>query len=223
MKKELILLGVVLLAGGVGLLLVGKREEGAIQKVEEPTPTTIAVEGEKGGEVKVKVLMVVAPKNFRDEEAFEPKKVLEEKGFEVEITSKGVTEAQGMLGGRLGVDKDLGQVNVDDYEAVVFIGGTGASVYFNDQPALSLAKQAVQKEKVVGAICIAPSILANAGILEGKRVTSFPSEAENLKSKGAEYTGEGVTVDGKLVTAQGPNYATEFGKKIVETLSAPVP
>lgn len=166
-----------------------------------------------------KVLFVVAPQNFRDEEFLEPKKVLEENGISVEVASKGVGEAMGMFGAKATIDKGLGEVKADDYNAVVFIGGTGASGYFNDQTALNLAKSAFEKEKVVGAICIAPSILANAGLLSGKKVTAFSSEAENLKVKGASYTGETVAVDGKIVTARGPEAATEFGKKLVEILS----
>lgn len=218
MKKGLIFAGLILLAGGGCLLLLSKREKEAVKKVEESIPT-IAERREEGGEMgKLKTLFVVAPKDFRDEELFEPKKVLEEKEIEVEVSSKGVSQAFGMLGGKISVDKDLNEVKVEDYEAVVFVGGTGASIYFNDSKALSLAREAYEKGKVVGAICIAPSILANSGILQGKRATSFSSEIENLKSKGADYTGEGLTVDGRLVTAQGPNYATEFGEKIVEML-----
>lgn len=162
--------------------------------------------------------MVVAPQNFRDEELFEPKKVLEERGIGVEIASKGATEARGMLGGKIAVDKDLNEVRLDQYQSIVFVGGSGSSIYFNDPAALSLAKKAYDQEKVVAAICIAPSILANAGLLKGKKATSFSSEAENLRNKGADYTGEGVTVDGKIITAKGPDYATQFGEKIVEAL-----
>lgn len=167
---------------------------------------------------KSKILLVVAPQNFRDEELAEPKKVLEESGARVEVASKGAREATGMFGATVSINKDINEARVDDYDAIVFIGGTGASVYFNDQTALNLAKTAFEKGKVVGAICIAPSILANAGVLSGKQATAFSSEAENLRAKGAQYTGEAVTVDGKIITARGPEAATEFGKKLAEAL-----
>ena len=181
---------------------------------------------EKGGETKEmetqslgKVLMVVAPRNFRDEEYQKPRQVLEAAGWQIEVASKGVNEATGMLGAKVKIDKDISQVNVDDYQGVVFVGGTGAAVYFEDQTALALAKTAFEKGKVVGAICIAPSILANAGILQGKRATAFSSEQGNLTEKGAQYTGEPVGVDGKIVTANGPGAAEEFGKKLVNKLT----
>jgi len=211
--KRLLLIGLIfLLLILLGGILILKKE-----KQEKPS--------EKGGEAEEmetqslgKVLMVVAPKNFRDEEYQKPRQVLEAAGWQIEVASKKVNEAVGMLGAKAKIDKDISQVNVDDYQGVVFVGGTGAAVYFEDQTVLALAKTAFEKDKVVGAICIAPSILANAGILQGKKATAFFSEQENLIAKGAQYTGEPVTVDGKIVTANGPQAAEKFGEKLVEKL-----
>jgi protease I len=165
-----------------------------------------------------KVLMVVAPHNFRDEEAFIPKKILEEAGLSVVIVSSGVPQAKSMFGRLIPVEQDLSQAETGGFEAVVFVGGSGASFYFNHPAVLNLAKNFAQLGKVIGAICIAPSILANAGLLSGKRATAFSSESGNLIAKGAEYTGEPVTVDGKIITANGPEAAEEFANKIVEAL-----
>jgi protease I len=165
-----------------------------------------------------RILMVVAPTNFRDEELLKPKEILEIMGAQVTITSRGVSKATGMFGAEVKVDKQISEVMSRDYDAVVFIGGGGSSVYFNDSRALTLAREAYKSGKVVAAICIAPSILANAGILEGKKATAFASEAENLRAKGADYTGSGVEVDENIITGKGPEYAREFGKKIAEKL-----
>jgi len=176
----------------------------------------------KGGEQKMieekKVLMIIAPKDFRDEEYQKPREVLERAGAKITVASKGVKVATGMLGATAQVDKDLNEASIAEFDAVVFVGGVGASVYFNDQTALKLAREAVEQGKVVGAICIAPSILANAGILQGKNATCFSSEAENLRVKGANYTGQAVTVDGNIVTANGPGAAQDFGQKILNLL-----
>jgi len=165
-----------------------------------------------------KALMIVAPQDFRDEELFKPKAILEKTGIKIIIASKGVIEAQGSLGGKIKVDKDLKDVKIDDYEAIIFVGGSGSSIYFNDPEALDLAKQAYKKGKIVAAICIAPSILANSGILQGKKATAFSSESENLKAKGAYFTGENITLDGKIITAYGPQAASGFGKEILKSL-----
>ena len=165
------------------------------------------------------ILMVVAPNNFRDEELFEPKKVFENAGADVVIDSKGVKKAKGKLGAVVDVDIDIKDARADEYDAVVFVGGPGAAIYFSDNTALKIARDAYEKGKVTAAICIAPSILANAGILKGKKATCFESQQENLRIKGAIYTGDDVTKDGKIITANGPGAATKFGKKIMEALS----
>jgi len=167
----------------------------------------------------MKILMVVAPEDFRDEEFFEPKEIFQKAGLQIAVASKGVKEAQGLLGGSTPVDIDITQVNLNDYDAVVFVGGPGSNIYFIDSTALKLAKSAYQSQKIIGAICIAPSILANAGLLQGKKATCFSAEAENLKAKGAQYTGENVTVDGKIITASGSQAAHQFGEAIVKALN----
>ncbi|MEM2974177.1 MAG: DJ-1/PfpI family protein [Candidatus Micrarchaeia archaeon] len=166
----------------------------------------------------VKVLMVVAPTEFRDEECFEPKGELEDAGIEVIIASKGTRLAKGKLGGEIDVQKDLSEVRASDYDAVVFVGGQGSAQYFNDPTALRLAREANDKCKIVAAICIAPSILANAGILKGKKATAYPSEEGNLRVKGAIYTGKAVEQDGKIITANGPAAARNFGKAILKSI-----
>lgn len=167
---------------------------------------------------KSKILMIIAPTDFRDEEFLRPKEIFEKNGAQVTVASKGVSETSGVLGAKTKVDIDLSQVNVDDYDAVVFIGGPGSSVYFDDQTVLSLAMAASKQNKIIGAICIAPSILANAGILSGKKATAWISEQGNLESKGAIYTGANVEVDGKIVTADGPGAAVSYAEKILELL-----
>lgn len=162
--------------------------------------------------------MIIAPENFRDEELAEPKAIFENAGITVTVASRNCETARGMLGATADVDKDIADVNVADYDAVVFVGGTGATVYFNDPTAHQIAKDAASQGKVLAAICFSPSTLANAGVLEGKKATVFSSEADNLKAKGAEYTGADVEQDGKIITGNGPGAATKFGKTILNAL-----
>lgn len=185
------------------------------------------VQKDKGGEkmdladslAGKKIAMVVAPKNFRDEELQEPRQIFEDLGASVTIASKNTDSATGMMGAVVTVDKNISDLKVGNYDAVIFIGGSGASTYFEDERALELAKRAREQDKVLGAICIAPSILANAGLLEDKDVTSFPSERENLEQHGANYTDSNVEVDGKIVTGKGPEVASDFGQKVAEVLA----
>ncbi|MEM1689741.1 MAG: DJ-1/PfpI family protein [Candidatus Hadarchaeales archaeon] len=167
----------------------------------------------------MKALLIIAPKDFRDEELFHTKEVLEKSGIVTKIASTKKGEAKGMLGGKATAELTIEEVKVEDYDAVIFVGGSGSSIYFSNKHALSIAKEAFSAGKVVGAICIAPVILANAGILKGRRATVWDGDfVKMLEAGGAKYTGKNVEVDGKIVTANGPHAAREFGKKIAELL-----
>lgn len=166
-----------------------------------------------------KALMVIAQQDFRDEELFTPKEALTKAGVSVTVAGAAKGSATGMLGGTADVELALADAKVDDYDAIIFVGGTGAQTFFEDETALQLAKDAVAKGKVVGAICIAPSILANAGVLKGKKATCYQSESDNLKSKGAECAADPVVQDGKIITADGPESAGPFGQKLIEALA----
>lgn len=165
-----------------------------------------------------KALLVIAPENFRDEELFHTKEELEEAGIKTAIAST-KPKARGMLGGTAIADLRLTEVVVENYDAVIFVGGSGSSVYFNDATALSIAKEAFGRGKVVGAICIAPVILANAGVLKGKNATVWDGDlVKQIESKGGKFVKRSVVVDGNVVTANGPQAAREFGKAIARLL-----
>ncbi|MDD3428103.1 MAG: DJ-1/PfpI family protein [Caldisericia bacterium] len=164
------------------------------------------------------VLMIIASNNFRDEEYLHPREVLENEGAKITIASSTKKEATGMLGTKVVPDILIDEVNIDDYDAVIFVGGSGANEYWENEKAHEIAKKAYEKSKVIGAICIAPVTLARAGLLKGKKATVYTSEIENIKKEGAIYTGNSVEVDGKIVTGNGPTAAKEFGEKIAELL-----
>jgi len=166
----------------------------------------------------MKIAMIVAKNNFRDEEYLHPKEIFVKSGFEVETFSSSTGIAKGMLGATIKVDKKIDELKVEDYDAIVFVGGTGSTEYWDNELAHKIANEAVKQNKVLAAICIAPVTLAKAGVLKGKKATVFSSEIEQLKSCGANYTGKNVEVDGKIVTASGPHAAKEFGEKIKELL-----
>jgi protease I len=112
----------------------------------------------------------------------------------------------------------ISQIDVNDFNAIIFVGGSGAKEYFDDKTALDIAKQAKANNKILAAICIAPTILANAGVLDGVSVTSFESERIKLQKAGAKFTGVDVQTSGNIITASGPKAAATFGKAIAEAL-----
>lgn len=167
------------------------------------------------------VLMIIAPERFRDEELFVTKDELEKAGHTTMIASKTRGICPGSRGGFATAALALDELLLDTYDAVVFVGGGGSKIFFTDPMALHIAKEMSAKGKVVAAICLAPVILANAGVLIGKNATVAGTEARTIESQGAKYTGPGVTVDGNIVTGNAPKSSRLFGQMINEKLKAP--
>ncbi|MFH1522644.1 MAG: DJ-1/PfpI family protein [Patescibacteria group bacterium] len=165
-----------------------------------------------------KILMVIAPQLFRDQEYTEPRKIFEENGIEVSVASIQGGKAIGAEGTEVNIDLTVSEVSVEDFEAVVFIGGPGMAQIIDDESLQVLAKKFYNAGKLTAAICVAPSILAKAGIFDNKRATVWADNKDDLIAGGADYTGESVTIDGKIITADGPSSAKEFGEKIAEAL-----
>jgi len=210
-KMRRIVLSISVLAV-IGALLVGcKEEKEEVQISKEEVTEQNVLAGKK-------IVMIIAPQNFRDEELLEPKRILTERGAEVKVASASLETAKGMLGAEVKPDILVSEIKPEDWDAIILIGGTGASHYWNDFSVHSMLNEAVKQNRIVGAICIAPVTLANAGILSGKKATVYSSEAQKLADKGAECTGKEVERDVNIITASGPPAARRFGEAIAQAL-----
>lgn len=163
-----------------------------------------------------KVAIILPPRDFQDEEYDLTRKVLEFKGVGVKVACTHLGEVRGMKGMTAKVDVLLDDIKTYDYEAFVFIGGTGAREYFEDEKVLKLARDV--DHKILGATSNATVILANAGAIKDKKVTSHYSVAGLLRAKGVTYTGQPLQVDEKMVTADSPRMAEQFGNALIQLL-----
>lgn len=165
------------------------------------------------------VVMLIAPQLFRDEEYFQPKVMLEAVGIRVFTAAKGDPgEVTGTKGGKAHTDINFAEIKPEELDGLILVGGNGACVYFDDLEVHALLRTTVMANKIVGAICIAPVILANAGVLQGRQATVFPQGVSNLQEKGAEYLNHPVVVDGKIVTAVDFTVAMPFGATIAKLI-----
>ena len=164
-------------------------------------------------------LMVIAPSHFRDEEYAAPKQILEDHAVSVSTASIDPGECIGKLGMHAIATISVADAARIPFDAVVFVGGAGAAVFFDNPKAHALARQQADAGRVLAAICVAPSILAHAHLLDGVRATAFPSREDDLRAFGAIWTGAPVTRDGQIITANGPDSAREFGAAIVAALT----
>ncbi|KKO20182.1 MAG: DJ-1/PfpI family protein [Candidatus Brocadia sp.] len=166
-----------------------------------------------------KAVMIIACNNFRDEELLQPKEVLEKNGVTVTVASSSLKESTGMLGAKVKPEILFTDIHASDYDAVIFVGGSGANEYWDNPIAHKIANDAHTAKKIVGAICIAPVTLAKAGLLKSKKATTYSSTVKEIQSAGANYTGADVERDGNIITASGPAAAQKFGETIAKALS----
>lgn len=167
-----------------------------------------------------RILIIIAPERFRDEELFVTQTELEKAGHETVIASLKPGLCSGSRGDFATATLSIAEANPAQFDAVVFVGGGGSRRYFADENALRIAREMNAQGKVVAAICLAPVILANAGLLDGKNATVAGTEARTIASQGAHYTGPGVTVDGNIITGNAPKSSQLFGQKINSALAA---
>lgn len=163
-------------------------------------------------------VMVLLAEGFEEIEAVTVIDIL--RRAEVEVCVAGISE--GPVNGAQGIviqpDSTLAEINGDDYDMVVLPGGSaGARNIAKSDEADSILRKFAKEEKYIGAICAAPAVLAEKGILEGRLATSYPGFKDKVASH-SEYQEAIVVVDENIVTSRGPATAAEFAFTLVELL-----
>jgi len=116
-------------------------------------------------------------------------------------------------------DMELDEALKTDYDMVVLPGGLPGTDHLEaDERLTGLLRKMAESGRFIGAICAAPRVLANAGLLDGKKATGYPGFIDGGKYPALEYTGGAVECDGKVLTSRGPGTAMDFALAIVETL-----
>jgi protease I len=168
-----------------------------------------------------KILLIVASQGFQPIEYSQPKQILENAGYTVVTASNSAYQAISSIGTPTKVDLTIDAVNPKEYEGIFFIGGPGALEHLNNQKSYDLLQKAYTAHKFVGAICISPRILANAGILDGKKATGWDDDhllANIFVQHSVEYVKDPVVVDERIITASGPSAAQAWAQAIIKAL-----
>lgn len=163
-----------------------------------------------------KVLVPIAP-GFEEIEAITVIDILRRAGIDVIVAG---VEPGPIIGRNLISilpDRLLSEAAGADYDMIVLPGGAAGADYLKKDPVMQrILEKASFNQRYIAAICAAPTVLAEAGLLAGKTVTSHPSVQDQLA--GVRYTEERVVVDGRIVTSRGPGTAMEFSMTLVELL-----
>lgn len=166
-------------------------------------------------------IAILATDGYEKSELFEPKKQLMEAGADITIISlksgKIKSWDQSDWGESVDVDLTLAEANVADFDALVLPGGQiNPDLLRVEESAVQFVKDFYATGKPLAAICHAPWLLIEAGIAEGKRMTSYHSIKTDVKNAGAHWEDSEVVVDKALITSRNPDDLNAFCAKIIE-------
>lgn len=154
-------------------------------------------------EKKGKVLLVVPDVGFNYPELAIPVTELRRSGYDIVVTN--VTGEESMSLQNRGIKSDLmiDQVNSEDYLSISIIGGIGAEALFNNRELHNLLIDFNNEGKIISTQCLSGIILGNAGLLDGKKITGWPTTEPDIIKKGGIFTGDKSTRDGNIISGAG--------------------
>jgi len=155
-------------------------------------------------------LIFLPKKDFNEEEFTIIRKRLLKGGKQVFITSDDHSVCSGSKGMKVKSDTSFYNVNVNNFSALILIGGTGSKAYWKNEALHKIIKKFFDSKKVIAAICSSPVTLAKAGILQNKKATCYSEDKMELINAGIDYQDKNVVVDGNVVTAENVQSALQF-------------
>ncbi len=172
-------------------------------------------------------VMILATDGFEQSELIEPKAALEKAGIETVVVSLEAGEIKGWdqknWGQSVKVDAVIGDVSAEDFDALLLPGGQmNPDILRMNEDAVQMVKDFDDAGKPIAAICHGPWMLAEADILNGKTVTSWPSIRTDLLNAGADVVDREVVTDGNLITSRKPEDISAFSKALIEKLGVKV-
>jgi len=167
-----------------------------------------------------KRIAILAEEDFEDSELIVPMWGMKNAGAKVLIVGSGSKEIyQGKRGSvSIRVDVTADKVKAEDLDAIIIPGGRAPARMRQNKAIVDLVKKANELGKVIAAVCHGPQLLIAAGIVKGRRLTSCPAVAAELKKAGAEWVDEVVVRDGNLITSRKPADLPKFNKTIIEAI-----
>lgn len=169
-----------------------------------------------------KRIAILVEEGFEDSELIEVRRAMRDAGVKVVVVGSGLKEGYKGKRGEATIKVDIAadKVRAEDFDAIIVPGGYAPDKMRLHQPMIDLIRKVYDSGKVVAAICHGPQLLISADIVKGRRVTSWPSIAIDLKNAGANWVDDAVVQDGNLITSRKPADIPRFNRAIIEALLA---
>lgn len=171
-------------------------------------------------ELKGKNVLIFAAPNFEDRELFYPLYRFLEAGATVKVAGIGEKHYQGKYGVPVQVDGQTQDFINQNWDIVVVPGGWAPDKIRMNQPALDIVRKTLQAGNIVAAICHGGWVLASAGVVKGKTVTSYPAIKDDLINAGAKWVDREAVEDGGIITSRTPDDLPAFLREIIRVASA---
>ncbi|MBI4214607.1 DJ-1/PfpI family protein [archaeon] len=166
----------------------------------------------------MRAVIVIPQKGFHDEEFFEPRKTLEREGIITFIACKEKTGATSVKNQLELPYMRLEEIQTWYLHGIIIVGGPGCEQYYDDDYLHKVIRQFEKEDRIIAASSNAIQVLANAGVLKGRKVTGTPAIKAAVEAKGAIFTGAPVETDGLLVTCSSPQDTAEYSKRIADLI-----
>ncbi len=167
--------------------------------------------------------LILSADQFEDSELRVPCERLRVAGVEVDIASPRTGTITGKHGYQAPANKNLGEINADEYELLIIPGGKAPAALCKESYALQIVRSFFEKRKQVAAICHGPQVLVAAGVMKNRRATCYRSVAQEIQRAGAIYQDCEVVVDDNLITSRQPSDLDAFMREIMKSLRAASP
>ncbi|GAA4398888.1 type 1 glutamine amidotransferase domain-containing protein [Nibrella viscosa] len=170
-----------------------------------------------------KKVAILLTDGFEQIEMTEPRKALEEQGIQTHLIAPKDDEVKGWdetdWGDVFPVDVPLNQANPEDYDALLLPGGVMNPDHLRmEKKAVAFVRHFFEARKPVAAICHAPTMLIEADVVRGRKLTSYPSIQTDLRNAGANWVDQEVVTDQGLVTSRKPDDIPAFNRKMIEEI-----
>ncbi len=156
--------------------------------------------------------------DFEDTEFETPHTTLLKHGLQVDVIGIDTDDVTGKHGTTVSIDKSIDDASAGDYDLLVIPGGFSPDHLRTDDRIVGFVRAFADQDKVIAAVCHAPSLLIEAGLVDGKTMTSWPSIRTDLRNAGAEVVDREVVVDGNIITSRNPDDLPAFTDTILATL-----
>ncbi len=169
--------------------------------------------------IKKSIVIFLAKYGFNEVEYLQTRRIIEQSGITIFVASDNTGLCTGSKGLKVCAEISLFNINSNNFNGIVLIGGSGIKNYWNNKSLHNILHKFSDQAKTIGAICAAPVTLAKAGLLQSTACTCHPDDKSTLIESGVEHKDSPVIVSNNFVTARSEENTVDFAKTVLAAIA----